>query len=94
MRSTLVAFLLASSVLMTGGGAEAEKTRCTAIRDSAMCTAEPDCWYDAANNKGCLDGPRPAEDRCAVHGSQSICNSSSFGCAWDAASSKCAAKAE
>lgn len=95
MRSTFVAFSLAIFALTLGGAAAAAKeVRCQAIRDSAMCVSEPTCWYDATNNKGCLPGPRPDEDRCAVHGSESICNSSSFGCAWNSADSKCASKSE
>lgn len=95
MRSVLPVFSLAILVMVLGGtAAQSEKVRCSAIRDSAMCVAEPSCWYDAANNKGCLDGPRPAEDRCAVHGSESICNTSSFGCTWNAGDSTCVSKAE
>ena len=94
MRSVFSVFSLAVLALTLGATAvQAEKVRCSAIRDSAMCVAEPSCWYDAANNKGCLDGPRPAEDRCTVHGSESTCNTSSFGCAWDGSAEKCASKA-
>jgi hypothetical protein len=93
MRSTIFALLLVALTLSIGGtAAQAEKVRCSAIRDSAMCVAEPTCWYDAAHNNGCVDGPRPAEDRCGVHGSETICNTSSFGCAWNAAESKCVSK--
>lgn len=95
MRSVFAAFSLAILALTLGGtAAQAEEVRCQAIRDSAMCVSEPTCWYDAAGNKGCLPGPRPDEDRCAVHGGEAICNASSFGCAWNAADDKCAAKAE
>lgn len=95
MRFAFSAFSLALFALTFGATAvQAEKVRCSAIRDSAMCVSEPDCWYDAANNKGCLDGPRPDEDRCAVHGSESTCNTSSFGCSWDAGAEKCASKAQ
>ncbi|WP_141700670.1 hypothetical protein [Methyloceanibacter superfactus] len=58
MRSTMFAFLLAFLAMTFGGTpADAEEVRCQAIRDSAMCVSEPNCWYDAANNKGCLPGP-------------------------------------
>jgi hypothetical protein len=93
MRSTILAFCL-TLLAMTFGGtpADAEKVRCSAIRDSAMCVSEPTCWYDAVNNKGCLDGPRPDEDACAVHGGESTCNTSSLGCAWNAGDTKCVTK--
>lgn len=93
MRSVFAALSLALLALSLGGtAADAEEVRCQAIRDSAMCVSEPSCWYDAVGNQGCLPGPRPDEDRCAVHGSESICNTSSFGCAWNAAAEKCASK--
>jgi hypothetical protein len=95
MRLTIVAFFLAlTGMPFSLSPASAETVRCQAIRDSAMCVSEPTCWYDAVNNKGCLPGPRPDEDRCEVHGSESICNTSSFGCAWNAADQKCATKAD
>ncbi len=95
MRSTMFAFLLAFLAMTFGGTpADAEEVRCQAIRDSAMCVSEPTCWYDAANNKGCLPGPRPDEDACGVHGGESTCNTSSLGCAWNAADEKCVTKAE
>jgi hypothetical protein len=93
MRPTVFVFLLtAATMIFAGTPANAEKVRCTAIRDSAICTAEPGCWYDAANNKGCQDGPPPAQDRCAVHESESTCNTSSFGCAWNAGDESCTTK--
>ncbi len=95
MRSTIFAFVLALLAVTFGGTpTRAEEVRCQAIRDSAMCVAEPSCWYDAANNKGCLPGPRPAEDACAVHHGESTCNLSSLGCAWNAADKTCVTKAE
>lgn len=95
MRFMICAFSLVFMVTALGGiPANAEKVRCRSIRDSAMCLAEPTCWYDAANHKGCQEGPRPEEDRCAVHSSEGICNTSSFGCTWNAADSKCVTKAE
>lgn len=96
MRSVLfpVFSLTILAIALGGTAARSEKVRCSAIRDSAICAAEPNCWYDAANNKGCLDGPRPAADRCAVHGGESTCNTSSFGCAWHAADGKCVSKTE
>lgn len=95
MRFVFAAISLAILALTLGGtAASAEEVRCQAIRDSAMCVSEPSCWYDAVNNKGCLPGPQPDEDRCAVHGSESICNTSSFGCAWNSADGSCASKSE
>jgi len=95
MRSAFVAISLAILALTLGGTpADAKEVRCQAIRDSAMCVTEPTCWYDAVNNKGCLPGPRPDEDACGVHGGESTCNTSSLGCAWNAADNKCAAKPE
>jgi hypothetical protein len=94
MRATFIAFSLALLALMFGDvSAHAEKVRCSAIRDSAMCAAEPSCWYDAAHHNGCLDGPRPAEDACNVHGGESICVSdTALGCAWNADEKKCVSK--
>jgi hypothetical protein len=94
MRATIIAFSLALlAFAFTGVSAHAEKVRCSAIRDSAMCAERPDCWYDAKDNKGCLDGPRPAEDACSVHGSESICAAdTSLGCAWNADDKKCVTK--
>ncbi len=95
MRSmVLVALFVPAAIALAGASAHAEKVRCSAIRDSAMCISEPSCWYDAANNKGCVDGPRPDENPCAVHGSQSTCDISSLGCRWNADDSTCVTKAE
>ena len=94
MRSVFSAIsLVIFAVTFSSAAVQAEEVRCQAIRDSAQCVAEPNCWYDAANNKGCLPGPRPDEDRCAVHSSESTCNTSSFGCAWDGSAEKCASRA-
>ena len=94
MRSGIVAICLTCLAVSLGGtAAQAEKVRCSAIRDSALCTAEPDCWYDAAHNKGCLDGPAPNVDRCNSHLGESTCNTSSFGCSWNADEKKCVSKA-
>jgi hypothetical protein len=84
---TIVAFSFGSTVV------HAEEVRCQAIRDSAQCAAQPECWYDAANNKGCLPGPPPAVDRCGNHSSESVCSTSSFGCTWNAGDEKCESKA-
>jgi len=96
MRLTLVAFLLALSALVSTGAKAAEPdmdtVRCTAIRDSAQCVSRSDCWYDAANGKGCLKGPRPDDNPCQVHGSQSICDVSTLGCTWNEAENKCVRK--
>jgi hypothetical protein len=95
MRATFIAFSLALLALMFGDvSANAEKVRCSAIRDSALCLAEPTCWFNAAENKGCVDGPPPAQDACGVHGGESICVSdTALGCAWNADDKKCVTKA-
>lgn len=94
MRATFIAFSLALLVLVFTGVSADAKVRCSAIRDSAMCTEEPSCWYDAADNKGCLEGPRPAVDACGVHGSESICVAdTSLGCTWNSDAKKCVTKA-
>ena len=93
MRSMIVAFLLSLiATTFAVSPAAAEKVRCPAIRDSAMCVAESTCWYDAANNKGCLEGPRPDENACGVHGGESICNTSTLDCMWDAGGNTCVSK--
>ncbi len=90
MRSMISAFLFALiAMTFVSGPAAAEKVRCSALRDSAMCVSEPTCWYDV-NGQGCSDGARPAEDVCSVHDGESTCNSSSFGCRWNPADKKCA----
>lgn len=94
MRSGFIAFSLAVTALtLCGTVAQAEELRCQAIRDSAMCVTHPECWYDAADAKGCLPGPAPASDPCSNHHGESVCNSSSFGCAWNAGEKKCVSKA-
>jgi hypothetical protein len=95
MRATFIAFSFALLALsLSGVSANAEKVRCSAIRDSARCAAEPSCWYDAADGKGCLEGPRPAQDACGVHGSESICVSdTALGCVWNSGEKKCVTKA-
>lgn len=93
MRLMICAFLLALvAMTFSSGPASAEKVRCSAIRDSAMCVGESICWYDV-NGQGCLEGTRPAEDACAVHDGEGTCDSSSFGCAWNSDDKKCATKA-
>lgn len=97
MRPTFLAFLLTLSALAATRPATAEPdmdtVRCTAIRDAAQCVSRPDCWYDAAGGNGCLKGPRPDENPCQVHGSKSVCNTSTLGCTWNEAESKCVRKA-
>ena len=94
MRAGIIAFGITIIALFLGGTVvHAEEVRCQAIRDSARCAAQPECWYDAANNKGCLPGPPPAVDRCGNHSSESVCNTSSFGCTWNAGDEKCVSKA-
>lgn len=93
MRSMISACLFALlAMTFAAGPAVAEKVRCSAIRDSAMCLSEPTCWFDV-NGQGCSEGPRPAEDACAVHESASVCSTSTFGCGWSPADKKCVSKA-
>ena len=93
MRSMISACLFALlAMTFAAGPAVAEKVRCSAIRDSAMCLSEPTCWFDV-NGQGCSEGPRPAEDACAAHESDSICSTSSLGCRWNPADKKCVSKA-
>ncbi len=94
MRSKFLVVLFILVATLGGAPANAEKVRCSAIRDSALCAAEPSCWYDAAHNKGCVDGPPPDVNPCAVHGSQSTCDTSSLGCKWNADESDCVPKTE
>ncbi len=95
MRSAAFAFSLALLALHLGANiVHAEKVRCQAIRDSAMCVSEPTCWYDAANNKGCLPGPAPTTDRCMSHLGEQTCNTSSFGCSWNGPEEKCVSKVQ
>jgi hypothetical protein len=92
MKPTISAFLLALLAMAFGAApATAEKVRCSAIRDSAMCVAEPSCWYDV-HGGGCTEGKRPEEDACGVHESESICAGSTLGCVWDGGSKKCVTK--
>lgn len=92
MRPMICAFLLALlATTFSVSPASAEKVRCSAIRDSAMCVSEPTCWYDV-NGQGCSEGTRPAEDACAVHDSESTCDTSSFGCTWDTGGKTCVSK--
>ena len=94
MRSGFIAFGITVMALSLGSTAvQAEQIRCQAIRDSARCAAQPECWYDAANNKGCLPGPAPASDPCANHSGEAVCNTSSFGCTWNTGEEKCVSKA-
>lgn len=94
MRATAIAFSFVLLALSLGTKtALAEEVRCQAIRDSAMCVSEPTCWYDAANNKGCLPGPAPSVDRCNSHLGEQTCNTSSFGCMWNGAKAQCVSKA-
>lgn len=94
MRSGIYAICLTFVALSFGSTlSNAEEIRCQAIRDSARCAAQPECWYDAPNNQGCQPGPAPASDRCMSHSSESVCKTSSFGCAWNAGEEKCVTKA-
>jgi hypothetical protein len=57
-------FLMVTSITFDTDPAEAAK--CSGIRDSARCAAQPDCHFDV-NKRRSSQGPRPTEDACVVH---------------------------
>jgi hypothetical protein len=84
----LIAFLPAIAV----GAPGASAGEC-ATGDAAICLADPNCHWDG-EKRGCYPGPGEKRDACAAHGSEGICNTSSLGCKWSAATSKCESKTE
>jgi hypothetical protein len=94
MRNLTAALIAVSFVMLCDLPASLSAERCGAIRDSAICLSTPNCHYDV-NQRGCVDGPLPRQDACAVHGSEGICDSDvALGCKWNAARSACASKSE
>ena len=88
MRSLNLILAAAALAATSGTGLSAEGQKCS-IRDSAMCLAEPGCHYDV-NRRGCYEGALQAEDACASHEDQGICDTDvSLGCKWDAEKKKC-----
>ena len=74
------------------GSFQAAAAEC-ATGDAAICLADPNCHWDG-EKRGCYPGPGEKRDACAAHGSEGICNTSSLGCKWSAAASKCESKTE
>ena len=69
----------------------AEAAKCSGIRDSAQCAAQPDCHFDV-NKRRCSQG-RPTEDACVVHVDKVVCTTdTTLGCAWSAEKKKCITK--
>ena len=83
-------FLMVTSITFDADPAEAAK--CSGIRDSARCAAQPDCHFDV-NKRRCDQGPQPTEDACAVHVDKVVCvTDQTLGCAWSAEKKKCITK--
>ena len=84
------ALLLLLAITFNANPAEAAK--CSGIRDSARCAAQPDCHFDV-NKRRCSQGPRPTEDACVVHVDKVVCTTdTTLGCAWSAEKKKCITK--
>jgi hypothetical protein len=88
MRNVLFALIAACVVLIAASLAE----EC-AIGDAALCLADPNCHWDG-ERRGCYPGPAPFRDACAAHGDKAICDTSSLGCKWSEAASKCESKGD
>jgi hypothetical protein len=61
------------------------------IGDAALCLAAPNCHWDG-ERRGCFPGPAKYQDVCAAHEGKAICDTSSLGCKWSDATSKCESK--
>ena len=84
------ALLLLLAITFNANPAEAAK--CSGIRDSAQCAAQPDCHFDV-NKRRCSQGPRPTEDACVVHVDKVVCTTdTTLGCGWSAEKKKCITK--
>ena len=82
--------LLLASIAFDADPAEAAK--CSGIRDSAQCAAQPDCHFDV-NKRRCSQGPQPTEDACVVHVDKVVCTTdTTLGCGWSAEKKKCITK--
>jgi hypothetical protein len=84
--------LIASLPAIAAAVLEASAAEC-ATGDAAICLANPNCHWDG-EKRGCYPGPGEKRDACAAHGSEGTCNTSSLGCKWSAAASKCESKTE
>jgi hypothetical protein len=90
----MIVALAVVTLAMLGGVSPSSAGGCGTIRDSAMCASTPNCYYDV-NQRHCLEGTRPREDACAVHGDEGLCDAdAALGCKWNAARSACASKSE
>lgn len=59
------------------------------IRDSALCTANPNCHWDY-ERRGCYPGPLARENPCAVHEDSKVCETDvAIGCKWNTERNKC-----
>lgn len=96
MRSLTVALFAALAfiaIIATGAPqSNATEQECM-IGDAALCLAAPNCWWDG-ERRGCYPGEAPRRDACHAHEDKNICNTSSLGCQWSEAASKCEAKSE
>ena len=89
---TLIVGALLLLLAITFNANPAEAAKCSGIRDSARCAAQPDCHFDV-NKRRCDQGPQPNEDACAVHVDKVVCaTDTTLGCAWSAERQKCITK--
>src|SRR6516164_7111263 len=94
--STTAAWVMAALLLLlasiTFNADPAEAAKCSGIRDSAQCAAQPGCHFDV-NKRRCSQGPRPTEDACIVHVDKVVCTTdTTLGCGWSAEKKKCITK--
>lgn len=81
MRFTIAALITAPLALGATPSLGIEVTDCK-TGDSALCLAEPNCYWDV-NRRGCYEGQAAKADACAAHSSQSICEADvTLGCQW------------
>lgn len=89
MKTTILVFAIATLAMTFGAAKSAESTKCH-IGDSALCLAEPGCYWDV-NKRGCFEGELEAKDACAAHEDEGVCSTDvSLGCKWDAEKMICA----
>lgn len=92
MKTMILVFATATLAMTFGAAKAADSTKCH-IGDSALCLAEPGCFWDV-NKRGCYEGELPAQDACAAHETESVCVTDiSLGCKWDAEKKTCASQA-
>jgi hypothetical protein len=89
----LIFVLITMPVAIAVGACAAAAAENCMIGDSALCLADANCHWDG-QKRGCFPGPAPAQDACAAHGDEAICDSdAALGCAWAAERKKCETKA-